>query len=432
MSLLMDALKRAEEAKRQHAHTNPDTAPPAAAIALEPLDSEASGPSLPDLQSHQDAVDKELRDTADHGDLDLALKIRTPEATAERRQTAQNVFAAKAPLVDESQRQKKSILLIIGAGCIAGVAIAGYFWYQLQGISGGSGIARGAGMVPLASAPGPRSAGSLSTAGSSNPPLAKAQLTNSPAAQSQGSPIDAAEKPPTARAVAVRASPTGAQNPSRLPATRSAGAALQRETQERGVSFNVGKPAESTVMRAYAAWRAGDTKTAKALYGEALNGDANHVDALLGLATIAAGEGERGRAESLFFRVLGVDPRNPSAHAGLLALSGSADANQTESRLKTLLAQSNDSSANSTLHFALGNVYAAQQRWNEAQQAYFKAHVGDAENPDYAYNLAISLDRMGQPAVARKYYAAALKLAEHRPSSFDRKLTEARLGQLAP
>lgn len=436
MSLLMDALKRAEEAKRQHANAIPNAASPVAPtagnIALEPLDTETSGSSLPDLQSHQDAVDKELRDTADHGDLDLALTRRTPEAAAESRHAAQNVFTAKAPLVDESHRQKKSILLIIGTGCLAGVAIAGYFWYQLHGISSGSGLARGAGADPRVFSPGPRSAGTLSAGGSPGTPPAAVEATNSSAAPSQTPAVDTATKAPTARAVAVKANRGGVQNPRPAPPARSGAAAPLREAQDRGISFNVGKAAESTVMRAYAAWRAGNTDTAKALYGEVLNGDPNQVDALLGLATIAAREGDRGRAEGLFFRVLDADPRNATAHAGLLALSGSADANQTESRLKTLLAQSNDQSTNGTLHFALGNVYAGQQRWNEAQQAYFKAHVGDAENPDYAYNLAISLDRLGQPAVARKYYAAALKLAEHRPSTFDRKLAEARLGQLAP
>lgn len=434
MSLLMDALKRAEETKRQHTAATPapgsHAAAPAASIALEPLETDAPGPGLPDLQSHHAAVDKDLRDTADQGAPGFAPPGRTVEATTEARRAAQNVFAAKAPPVDEDQRQKKSILLIIATACLAGAAIAGYFWFQLQSLSGATGLARGASSAPPAPLAGSPRAAAQPEDGPPPAPLAAAPARHGLAAPNP-SPPDAANRPPTARAAAVRTS-RSAGNPRPAQPARSDAAAPRDEARENGVSFNVGKAAESTIMQAYAAWRAGRIDTAKALYGEVLNGDASHVDALLGLATIAAGEGDRGRAEDLFSRVLEVAPRNPTAHAGLLALRGSADANQTESRLKTLLAQSNDHPANGTLHFALGNVYAGQQRWNEAQQAYFKAHVGDAENPDYAYNLAISLDRLGQPAVARKYYVAALKLAERRPSTFDRQLTEARLAQIAP
>jgi len=35
----------------------------------------------------------------------------------------------------------------------------------------------------------------------------------------------------------------------------------------------------------------------------------------------------------------------------------------------------------SFLNFTLGNQYAAQGRWAEAQQAYFRAYSGDPEHP---------------------------------------------------
>jgi uncharacterized protein HemY len=51
----------------------------------------------------------------------------------------------------------------------------------------------------------------------------------------------------------------------------------------------------------------------------------------------------------------------------------------SESRLKNLLREQRDSAA---LHFALGNVHARQNRWSEAQQAFFKAFSAEPEHPD--------------------------------------------------
>ena len=38
-----------------------------------------------------------------------------------------------------------------------------------------------------------------------------------------------------------------------------------------------------------------------------------------------------------------------------------------------------------TLNFALGNLYAGQRRWPEAQLAYFNAHTADPTHPDYLF-----------------------------------------------
>ena len=74
--------------------------------------------------------------------------------------------------------------------------------------------------------------------------------------------------------------------------------------------------------------------------------------------------------------------------AGLIGLRGGADPVQDESRIKLLLRQEPDAAH---LYFALATLYVAQDRWAEAQQAYFDAFRRDAANPDYAFNLAISL-----------------------------------------
>jgi uncharacterized protein HemY len=87
-----------------------------------------------------------------------------------------------------------------------------------------------------------------------------------------------------------------------------------------------------------------------------------------------------------------------------------------ESRLKTLLNEQQDSS---TLYFALGNYYAEQARWGEAQQAYFNAYKLESGNAELAFNLAVSLDRLGQKKPAAQYYQRALQLDPDNHANFD-------------
>ena len=63
------------------------------------------------------------------------------------------------------------------------------------------------------------------------------------------------------------------------------------------------------------------------------------------------------------------------------------------------------------LHFALGLQYVSAGRWPEAQQAFFEAVRNEPVNADYAYNLAVSLDQLGQGTAAAAYYERALALA---------------------
>jgi len=152
-------------------------------------------------------------------------------------------------------------------------------------------------------------------------------------------------------------------------------------------------------------------------------------DALLGLAALEVRSGRYEPAEALYLRALQIDPRDSQAQAALISLrSARADPLVTESRVKTLLAADPGAHA---LNFALGNQFAQQNRWAEAQQEYFKAYAGDPENPDFAYNLAVSLDHLRQRRLAHDYYVRAATLADKRGASFDPASARLRAGQLA-
>jgi len=138
-------------------------------------------------------------------------------------------------------------------------------------------------------------------------------------------------------------------------------------------------------------------------------------------------EGKPEQAVFLYRRVLEVDPRDAVANAGLLSIAMPADTRQGESQLKGLLAEQPDSPH---LNFALGNLFMGGSRWAEAQQSFFKAHVADPANPDYLYNLAVSLDHLHQASLSAQYYARALDAARSQPAAFDPAQVEERLRTL--
>ena len=193
--------------------------------------------------------------------------------------------------------------------------------------------------------------------------------------------------------------------------------------------INLGKGNQSgfdaDIALAYNSLLSGNRGEAKRLYSIAAERDPFNTDALLGLATIAGNQGDLSGAERYYRRVLDVDPQNSSAVAGLASIRQSGG--PSESQLKSELARAPDSAP---LQFALGNKFANQGRWDEAQQAYFDAFNLDGANADYAYNLAVSLDQINQTRQAASYYRKALDLAKIHGSHFRPAEISARLAEL--
>ena len=179
----------------------------------------------------------------------------------------------------------------------------------------------------------------------------------------------------------------------------------------------------------YAAYLAGDLAAARADYQDALREEPANRDALLGLAALDVRSGRFEAAEARYLRLLQANPRDAHAQAALMTLrSGRVDPVAAESRVKSMLA---DNPSAHVLNFALGNQFAQQGRWAEAQQEYFKAFAAEPDNADFAYNLAVSLDHLRQPKLALDYYRRALALAKGRAAGFDPAAAEARAAQLS-
>ncbi len=183
----------------------------------------------------------------------------------------------------------------------------------------------------------------------------------------------------------------------------------------------------SQIDIAYQSFMRNDFVSARQEYQKVLQSDATNRDALLGLAAIAVKNYNSEEAGGYYKRLLALDPKDAMAQAGMIGLTGGVNPIESESRIKSFLSQQPNADY---LHFALGNIYLIQSRWPEAQQAFFHAYQLNPANPDYAFNLAVSLDHLNQYRLASDFYRKALDLSFGRPANFDRESLEDRLQTL--
>ena len=222
------------------------------------------------------------------------------------------------------------------------------------------------------------------------------------AAPTQAAAIDAAparerSTVPSAREARAHAS---------QPATPAQAGGGRRE--QIAVSPTAAQPRiDPTLAQAYAALQTGKLEEARTSYAKLSQSEPLNVDALLGLAYIATQENRSDDAMRLYLRILQINPRHAAAQGALIGLMGRADPVASETRLKQLIARE----PSPFLHFVLGNLYADQGMWAQAQLAYYQAHHLEPDNPDYAYNLAVGLDHLRQNKVAVGFYRRAEQLA---------------------
>lgn len=412
MSLLLDALKKAEEAKRQAAAgETPAPAAAAAELSLEPV---ATAPvqtsPLPDLSVHLASVDADLaavpttppsRGMAGSEPPPPRQAAPTPKpaaSSAADQEAVRNVFAAKRTPAPN----RTPLWIALGIAGLGAVGIGVWFWLQLQSVGSSSMAAR-----PM---PAP-SAGPIAPPAPLTPPPPPASPALTPPAPAEPASAKPASTPPPPAPLESR--------------TERKPPAAEPEGPVRVTRGTLRVP--PTLLRAYELLQAGDLNGAAQSYEQVLRGDPKNIDALLGMAAIAVREGDLRTAETWYLKALEADPKDPNAQAGLINLRGQADPATAESRLKLLLAQQPDSP---TLNFALGNVYAGQRRWSEAQLAYFNAHTADPTNPDYLFNLASSLDNLHLPKLALDYYHSALAASSGRKPGFDVEQVKARILEL--
>lgn len=469
MSLLMDALKKAELAKRRGQVEGADGSAETGTqggLALEPIPAAAeadaqdmpsaaerapSSASLPQLPSHLEEIDAQFLAEAQQAAaarlkpppppapprLPLAeqpaVAIETPvrvsadtppgtarpikprhppgeQAAREDISAAQNLFAAKQ--VDKPPA-RKTFALFIGILTVLSVSgIGGYFWWQLQpksGLGAGRTSPPTAVSAPATVVPAPTLA-AAPVAPVATPPGAARPATPAP----EDTDDDSAAAPAKAPLQARRASPAPAAAADADGPIRLTKAPLK---------------VNPALLRGFDAFNRGDLATAQIEYERARKSDPRNTDALHGLAAIALRQGKPDQAEWLYRQITEADPHDTVAMSALINSRAQIDPNAAESRLKSMSAAQPELAAP---HFSLGNLYARHGRWEEAQQAYFRAYSAEPDNPDIVYNLAISLEHLRQNKLAAQYYGQAIAAAQKQPAGFDPAQVAARLHSLQP
>jgi tetratricopeptide (TPR) repeat protein len=415
MSLLLEALKKAEKAKEE-AQRRERGEPAVAELRIEP---DPPAPEAKPLLTRAELPD--IKQPLEILSDDIALKQAQPAAAAPPRPAAarpeppkdaapkdagraaaRNAFEAKF----REPNPRLPFLITMGLLGLFALGTIGYFWYQLRPppplVNANPVRPANEAPVQVAEAPLPvRAAAPPAQTAIPGLPVAAAAPAPRPPAPEPRTEAPAPKPRPAPRAVRAPAAEPPAQLPAATVATRPAPP----------------PQVHPKVQSAYAAYLKGDFAAAQEDYRQALRDQGANRDALLGLAAIEVRTGRLEAAEATYLRLLQLDPNDAHAQAGLIALRASRlDPLATESRVKSMLAA--DPGAH-VLHFTLGNQLAQQARWEEAQEAYFKAFAASPENADFAYNLAVSLDHLRRHALALEYYRRAIALAERRGASFD-------------
>jgi tetratricopeptide (TPR) repeat protein len=386
VSLLLDALKRAEQEK----HTRNGERPPPPTPLAAP--SAANSPT---------------------GALELQPLggASAPPRSEAAAHAAQALFQAKTAR-DDASANRGMLWATVGVIAVIVAAAAAYVWYSLRTLTPQL-VAAAAVRPPPAPTPQPASGMTIGELPATLP--AAPVAASAPVAES-ATPAAPPREPPARRAAALasellRERPAPAEPETRLARTQEPAARI---------------PADVTT--AYAALRNGDLATARRSYQAALAADPRGIDANLGMATLEARAGNRPVAAAHYRKVLDSDPRNVTALAGLAAIADFGRAEGLETRLREDIARH---PGNAPLHSALGNMFASQSRWHDAQAEYFEALRLDPANADVAYNLAVSLDHLGQARLAADHYRRALEAARSQPAQFDARQVEQRLTQLS-
>jgi Flp pilus assembly protein TadD len=417
MSLLLEALKKAERAKEEaqrRARGEPEV-PQLAPLPEQPV---VTRDQRPDVRQPL-ALEEDARPAKPVSPPPERHAEPKNDPQASGRASARKVFEAKF----REPNPRLPFYITMGALGVFAVGTVVYFWIQLQP------------PAALVNRNPPAPAGETQVAAADMKPT-PSLVPQVPAASIPGLPASPPMKPapPPTPQVPAAAPAQPARTAIPLPPIQRAPETprLQAPRPVPAAEITSSRPAPQVhpnITTGYAAYLAGDLASARTEYQQALRDEPANRDALLGLAALDVRAGRFEHAEVGYLRLLQSDPRDSHALAALIALrAGRTDPVAAESRVKSVLAQDPGSHV---LNFTLGNQLAQQGRWAEAQQEYFRAYSAEPDNADFAYNLAVSLDQLRQPKLALEYYQRAITLAKARGARFDLAGAETRAAQLA-
>ncbi len=425
MSLLLDALKKAADDKKNSAH---DASPCNDALVLTdhaPVEdsstrlefelqldtssvesNEALDDSAPALTPNPDQTDTPVDSLAPSAEPEPDLYRPTCDAKAFTEPPVTHIENQKAliALINKSnqQRAREKRRSLIGISVLILLVISSSALYFL--------LDRTTRSQPLFLAQVPsKPVQAVEPVATSTPPVAKSHSTPAePTSPTIADPI----KPARKKSVT-------ATRPRTVSATPAPAISI--------IQGHKADPLDDQLNEAYRAFHRDKLNHASRLYSDVLQQEPSNRDALLGLAAIAIKQQRPGDARAIYQQLLRLHPGDSVATAALSNIETSIDSQLNETQLKLMLRQQ-PSAAH--LHFALGSRYANQQRWPEAQSAFFNAWSSDKSNADYSFNLAVSLDHLGKHQQALNFYQRSLQLQHHSSAGFSVEAIERRIHTL--
>ncbi len=386
MSLLLDALKRAEQEKLAKG-------------------GKRTAPEKPRIVAAVPAPTLEL------APVSTGTGAASGTGTKADAQAAQNLFAAKSAAAPSPPRRSGVLWALAGAIVLVVVGVGAYVWYSISALRPQAVASARPRPTPLTS---PATGQVVPAPSDPAPAIAPFAVTAPPASATTEAPVAPTATPAPEKSLAATLLERRAEPP--VPPFK-----LARSAEKPRIAPEVSSGYEQLV--------AGNLAAARRSYAQALGADPSNLDARLGLATVEARSGNRNAALEQYGFALDIDPRNATALAGIAAVSSHASPEAVEAQMRAGVSRYPRSAA---LRFTLGNLYASQSRWGEAQAEYFEAYRLEPGSADILYNLAVSLDHLGQSRLAAEHYARALEAAQDRRGQFDAAAVARRLAELRP
>lgn len=183
------------------------------------------------------------------------------------------------------------------------------------------------------------------------------------------------------------------------------------------------------LMSAYQAWQLGHVAHAEQLYRQLLEKQPQQRDALLGMLAISQVSGsDKGIVLGYAEQLRRLYPQDREVRLATDRLLGDVSRDQASETELKLAQQSSENMAEAS--YRLGLFYAEQQRWAEAQSAFFEAVSKKPHQVDYRLNLAISYDRLGKQRLAIQHYQETLSLANLGLTKVDQHMIHERVAYL--
>lgn len=366
--------------------------------------------------------------------LEQSPPLASPSAPSDGPRVAQTIFRAKAVGAKVAIPRRLialgAVAMLLAAGL--GSVMLGLWgdpmtWFQSAGVQAPAGqatlLARAVGptAIPVAASVVP----SAPTSAPSQTPViqtpANTPVGTTPKASSRTATETARTERQSHRATGVPSVGKTASHPEpKTPTGKSDQPLLQSRSS-----------APSALELGYAALTEGHLQEAQRAYTQALEGNPQERDALLGLAYIAHQQGRAEEARGYYKQVLRQEPGNPVAQTGLLTLNTIDNLQTLGTRASEVAEQHPDSAAAQSV---LGYSLARQDRLADAKLAFSRAQQLEPGVALHAFNLAVALDRLHEYAQAQVYYQLALTLSAQsgggQISGLPIQVVQARLAQL--